>query len=809
MKKRFALILALVLALCLCACNQAPTAQENASVAAEFTFPEGSAVLGVNISGLTRSNAWTAFEKAVGEYTVQLSVDGAEAIFTAQDLGLTCSKERFEAIMDACAAGAEVDTAGLIVLNEGKLRALLNKNFNKPVTEASLAFDEASGSFVLIPDAIGQISNPNELLDSVRASILNLEAQQTLTDVSQIIQPTILDEDEAAIQALEKVNAMNAVALTYTFTAEDKTSTHEIPADILRTFISLGQNGVTPDINRHALESYVAELSETYSAASTQGNFRTTGGGTVGLTVSYNGVYVDQEALVEDIATCILEGTSGTRTAPFQSSGIRDMPYGGTYIEVNLDAQRLYFYKYGECILSTSFVSGKVSAGWYTPNGVFSIYAKEAGTYLVGEDYRTFVNYWMPFYGGYGLHDATWRGSFGGDIYVYGGSHGCVNLPLSSAATIFNNAPVGTKVIVYGGRRSAPPQAQSLGGTTSYNVADDAGTITLNISPRFGSPKMSYSSSNSSVASVSNGGVVTINGVGSATITVSVPASGGYTSATTSVSITVHSACEDGRHKLGTPTTVTPATCQPGKEKVSCTKCSFSTEQEIPAKDKHTYSAWTIATAATCGAKGSEERTCTTCNLAKETRDIPATGNHTPGSPVTVKEPNCSETGKTETRCTVCGAVTATGELPVVPGAHVPGELKVVNPTCEEPGYKHQKCSKCNVDLVKETLQPTGHSMKTETVNPTCTAPGYTSVYCTNCRYLESLVDIPATGHSYTTQTVNPTCTSDGYTKEYCTNCGTVASNTVHGATGHSFSGGTCSHCGAADPNYQAPQTEP
>ena len=51
MKKRFALILALVLALCLCACNQASTTQESASVVTEFTFPEGSAVLGVNISG--------------------------------------------------------------------------------------------------------------------------------------------------------------------------------------------------------------------------------------------------------------------------------------------------------------------------------------------------------------------------------------------------------------------------------------------------------------------------------------------------------------------------------------------------------------------------------------------------------------------------------------------------------------------------------------------------------------------------------------------------------------------------------------
>lgn len=769
MKKYSAIILALVLALCLCACSQAPAAEET-PVATEYIFPEGTSVLGISIAGLSRSGAWTAVEKAVSEHTVRLSVDGVETTIAAQDIDLGCSKERFEAIADAFEVGAAVDSAGLIGFNEGKLRALLNENFNKPVTEASLSFDEEAGTFVLIPDAIGQISNANALLDSMRASILNLESQQTLTDVSEIIQPTILDESEAVTQALQKANAMNTVALTYTFTAEDTTSTHEIPADVIRSFIGLGADGVTPDIDYNTLESYVAELSETYSAASTQGSFRTTGGGTVDLTVSYNGVYVDQEALVTDIATCILEGTSGTRTAPFQSAGIRDMPYGGTYIEVNLDAQKLWFYKHGECILSTNLVSGRVSTGWFTPNGVFSIYAKDADCYLVGEDYRTFVNYWMPFYGGYGLHDATWRGSFGGEIYVYGGSHGCVNLPLSSASKIFNNASVGTKVIVYGGRRSAPPQAQSLSGTTSYNVADDVGTITLNISPRYGSPSMSYSSSNTAVATVS-GGVVTIKGVGNAAITVSVPATDGYTSATTSVSISVHSACDEGRHKMGAPTTVTPATCQPGKEKVSCTKCSHSIEREIPAKDNHSYGAWTTVTAATCGAKGSEERTCTTCQLVKETRDIPATGKHTPGSPVTTKEPNCTEKGTTETKCTVCGTVTATGELPPVPNAHIPGELKVVNPTCTTAGSKKQVCTKCNTALVDEVL--------------------------------------PATGHNMTTETVSPGCTTDGYTKVYCTNCGTVESNTDHAATGHSFSEGSCIYCGTPDPNYTPPSSDP
>ena len=47
------------------------------------------------------------------------------------------------------------------------------------------------------------------------------------------------------------------------------------------------------------------------------------------------------------------------------------------------------------------------------------------GTY----SYEQPVTYWMPFNGGIGFHDADWQPYFGGDRYLTGGSHGCINLP--------------------------------------------------------------------------------------------------------------------------------------------------------------------------------------------------------------------------------------------------------------------------------------------------------------------------------------------------------------------------------------------
>ena len=48
-----------------------------------------------------------------------------------------------------------------------------------------------------------------------------------------------------------------------------------------------------------------------------------------------------------------------------------------------------------------------------------------------------------------GLHDASWRSEFGGEIYKTNGSHGCVNLPKDKAYELYDLISVGTTVIVH------------------------------------------------------------------------------------------------------------------------------------------------------------------------------------------------------------------------------------------------------------------------------------------------------------------------------------------------------------------------
>jgi lipoprotein-anchoring transpeptidase ErfK/SrfK len=48
-----------------------------------------------------------------------------------------------------------------------------------------------------------------------------------------------------------------------------------------------------------------------------------------------------------------------------------------------------------------------------------------------------------------GIHDASWRSTFGGTIYKTNGSHGCINAPRSIVTKIYDEIEAGTPVVAY------------------------------------------------------------------------------------------------------------------------------------------------------------------------------------------------------------------------------------------------------------------------------------------------------------------------------------------------------------------------
>ena len=123
---------------------------------------------------------------------------------------------------------------------------------------------------------------------------------------------------------------------------------------------------------------------------------------------------------------------------------------GNTYIEIDYTNQHMWYYENGVMKIDTDIVSGNISRGNGSHDGVFKIVYKKSPAVLKGEDYESNVTYFMPFAYNVGIHDASWRnGKFGGNIYKTSGSHGCINAPLEVADTIYKKIEVGTPVIAY------------------------------------------------------------------------------------------------------------------------------------------------------------------------------------------------------------------------------------------------------------------------------------------------------------------------------------------------------------------------
>lgn len=122
---------------------------------------------------------------------------------------------------------------------------------------------------------------------------------------------------------------------------------------------------------------------------------------------------------------------------------------GNTYIEIDLKNQRMYYFENGDLKIETDVVTGNNGS---TPECVCSIYGKQKNRILRGPGYASPVKFWIPVKGGIGIHDASWRNKFGGEIYKGNGSHGCINTPLEEVTQLYEMAEIGTPVIMYYGK---------------------------------------------------------------------------------------------------------------------------------------------------------------------------------------------------------------------------------------------------------------------------------------------------------------------------------------------------------------------
>lgn len=305
-----------------------------------------------------------------------------------------------------------------------------------------------NSEFTIVPETEGNELNTREAYQMICRAIDNDAAEVDLESDPKAYKKADVTKESSELQNM--VNTYkNLTKANITYTFGDETVT--LDGNTIKNWLQFDEKGhllQNDEAFRQYVVDYVAQLAADHDTVGTERQFQTTSGRTVYVYGSAYGWKIDQDKEVAQLMQEIQSGTQTTREPVYSmranTHGINDL--GDTYIEVDLTEQYMWYYQNGNIIFQSEIVSGLPSdPDRKTPPGIFTLNSKSSPSVLRGEmtangtySYEQPVTYWMPFNGGIGFHDADWQPYFGGDRYLTGGSHGCINLPPENAGQLYS-----------------------------------------------------------------------------------------------------------------------------------------------------------------------------------------------------------------------------------------------------------------------------------------------------------------------------------------------------------------------------------
>ncbi|CAI3211846.1 L,D-transpeptidase family protein [Clostridium neonatale] len=324
-----------------------------------------------------------------------------------------------------------------------KLNCLNDEKTIEPKS-ASLKFNGIK--YEIIDEVYGDKVKKDELFNKIEEAIQYGKVKVNIGEVNCYEKPIYTSNSLELIEAKKICDKYVSSKIVYTFDE----ATETVDRGVISSWITIDEN-LNARIDKEKIKEYVQELSRKYDTYGKTRIFATSVGKEVEVKGGNYGFRIDKDKEYTELINAIESGQSIVKEPVYiqKAKNRGDNDIGKTYVEVNITRQQLWFYKDGELVTRGSVVTGNVERGWKTPNGTYVLNYKQKDAVLRGDNYASKVKYWMPFNGNIGLHDASWRGAFGGNVYKNDGTHGCVNLPSYLAKKIFDNIEEGTPIICY------------------------------------------------------------------------------------------------------------------------------------------------------------------------------------------------------------------------------------------------------------------------------------------------------------------------------------------------------------------------
>ena len=439
----------------------------------------GTSVAGTSVAGMTRDQVVSTVNQRADATNVTLTVEGKTTKASLNEAGISVDADEtadaamkgstsFPAFVSALFSERNIEPV-VTVSEESikKLAASANSTLTSEMKDASVIVAQDGQSFTVTPAQMGNGVSADDVAAAVK------QAGATLTSVTQDVsvhqmEPSITTENAQA--AAEKANALLETNIEIsdgidTFSAERSDKVQWVE------FLTKDDGSLdTPSISTVKVADWVNALAATTDVKPQNRVDNVDSSGNV-LTVAREGKKGlktnNTEQVTKDIIAAMTDGKAyeglfhyddvepGSETKQV-AEGTENLVYqaaeGEKWVDISLADNSV-----------TAYIGGKVAGGPYymvpgapdtpTVTGTFHVYLKYDVQTMRGENadgtkYETEGVPWVTYFtGSYAMHGAPWRSSFGWS--GYGGSHGCVNMPVDAAKFIYDWTDMGDTVVVH------------------------------------------------------------------------------------------------------------------------------------------------------------------------------------------------------------------------------------------------------------------------------------------------------------------------------------------------------------------------
>jgi hypothetical protein len=415
---------------------------------------------GVDVSLKAHDDVADVVRSYIKDYKLQLiERDGELEEITGEDIGLQYNeknsiyeiyhkKNSFKWIKSVL-KGPKYYVGDLFVYNKHNLENKINELncLHKAIIEPqNVSFKYSNSSYQVIEEVYGNKINKGKLKVAIKINMLHGERKLDLNKEFCYENPKYVLRSDKTSETENLLNKYIKAKIIYRFGEQNEI----LDGNTINEWLCVNED-LDVILSEMAVAKYVKALSKKYDTVGVTRKFNTSIGKTVEVTGGLYGWKInfadETKSLLENIKLGKVIEKEPIYAQKALSRGKNEI--GNTYVEINITRQYLWFYKNGRLITQGSVVTGDINKGNATRLGTYMLNYKQKGANLTGPDYEAEVTYWMPFFGNIGIHDASWRYSFGSDIYKRNGTHGCVNTPLYLAEKIFENIDAGTPIICF------------------------------------------------------------------------------------------------------------------------------------------------------------------------------------------------------------------------------------------------------------------------------------------------------------------------------------------------------------------------